>query len=316
MCQRLDSRAVGRKALEAMIKCGACDCFGQTRATLFSQLERTLAQAASIISDRQRGQSSLFGTFGEKEAPARETGRELPEWPQHELLAFEKELLGFYVTGHPLTPYASILEKYALANTATLGSLANRSQTRVGGLIAAVQNCVSKKTSKPYCMVTLEDLQGSVQVLCINESYERYRELLVPSKAILVIGEVSTGDEAPKIFPQEIMPLEDAPKRFTKQVHLRLHTAHLTPDKLEQVSELVAAHRGKCPLFLCMRRPGGQMVFIETHDSFGVLPSQRLQQDADALFGEETYYAKVDTSLPERPKRVWERKAEMANGDE
>jgi DNA polymerase-3 subunit alpha len=316
MCQRLDSRAVGRKALEAMIKCGACDCFGQTRATLFSQLERTLAQAASIISDRQRGQSSLFGTFGEKEAPARETGRELPEWPQHELLAFEKELLGFYVTGHPLTPYASILEKYALANTATLGSLANRSQTRVGGLIAAVQNGVSKKTSKPYCMVTLEDLQGSVQVLCINESYERYRELLVPSKAILVIGEVSTGDEAPKIFPQEIMPLEDAPKRFTKQVHLRLHTAHLTPDKLEQVSELVAAHRGKCPLFLCMRRPGGQMVFIETHDSFGVLPSQRLQQDADALFGEETYYAKVDTSLPERPKRVWERKAEMANGDE
>jgi len=223
------------------------------------------------------------------------------------LLAHEKELLGFYVTGHPLTPFAPILEKYALTNTARLAELPNRSLTRIGGLIAAVQNGVSKKSGKPYSMVTLEDLEGSVQVLCMNENYDRYRELLKPNRAILVVGEVNTGDEKPKIFPQEILPLADAPKRFTKQVHLRLHTAHLQPEQLESVRELVAAHPGRCPLLLGFMRPGGGVIFMDTNERFSVTPSIELEQAANKLFGEETYYAKVDASLPERQRR-WERK--------
>jgi len=239
----------------------------------------------------------------------------LPEWPQHELLAHEKELLGFYVTGHPLTPFVPILQKYALANTAKLPELPNRSMTRIGGLVAAVQNGVSKKNGKPYSMVTLEDLEGSVQVLCMNENYDKYRGLLVPNKAILVIGEVNTGDEKPKIFPQEILPLEDAPKRFTKQVHLRLHTAHLKPEQIESVLELVAAFPGKCPLLLSFMRPGGGVIFMDTNERFSVTPSLELEQAANKLFGEETYYAKVDASLPERQRR-WERKNGSNGGGE
>ncbi|MGA3282860.1 MAG: DNA polymerase III subunit alpha [Verrucomicrobiota bacterium] len=308
LCERVDGRTVNRKILEALIKSGACDGFGQTRATLFAQIERTLARAASILSDRQKGQSSLFGVLEEKAPPMPESISNLPEWPQHELLAHEKELLGFYVTGHPLTPFAPILEKYALTNTAKLAELPNRSLTRIGGLIAAVQNGVSKKSGKPYSMVMLEDLEGSVQVLCMNENYEKYRELLKPNRAILVIGEVNTGDEKPKIFPQEILPLEDAPKRFTKQVHLRLHTAHLKPEQLESVRELVAAHPGKCPLLLSFLRPGGGVIFMDTNERFSVTPSIELEQAANKSFGEETYYAKVDTSPPERQPRRWERK--------
>src|SRR5258706_14921537 len=89
MCERVDLRTVNRKALEALIKSGACDCFGETRATLFAQIDRTLARAAGIIADRQRGQGSLFGVFQEKESPMPESMQKLPEWPQHELLAFE-----------------------------------------------------------------------------------------------------------------------------------------------------------------------------------------------------------------------------------
>jgi DNA polymerase-3 subunit alpha len=308
LCERVDGRTVNRKILEALIKSGACDSFGQTRATLFAQIERTLSRAASILSDKQKGQSSLFGALEEKAPPMPEAISNLPEWPQHELLAHEKELLGFYVTGHPLTPFAPILEKYALANTAKLAELPNRSLTRIGGLIAAVQNGVSKKSGKPYSMVMLEDLEGSVQVLCMNENYEKYRELLKPNMAILVVGEVNTGDERPKIFPQEIMPLEDAPRKFTKQVHLRLHTAHLKPEHLDAVRELAAAHPGKCPLLLCFMQPGGGVVFVDTNERFSVTPSLKLQQEADARFGEETYYAKIDTSPPERTPRRWERK--------
>jgi DNA polymerase-3 subunit alpha len=315
LCERMDSRTLNRKVLEGLIKCGACDCFGRTRATLSSQIDRTLGRAATIIADRQRGQSSLFGAL-----EARSAGNELepqpglPEWPDHDLLAFEKELLGFYVTGHPLTPYAPVLEKYSLATTKSLAQMQNRSITRLGGMIAALQNGISKKNGKPYSMITLEDLEGAVQVLCMNENYDRNRELLVQGKAIFVIGEVNTADDRPKIFPQEIMPLEDVPKRFTKQVHLRLHTAHLTPQSIDAIRELVAAHPGKCPLLLCFVRPTGEVVFLEAHERFAVTPSRELQQDADRLFGEETYYVKVDTSLPERPARRWERRTE--NGAE
>ena len=310
MCERVDGRSLNRKVLEAMIKSGACDGFGRTRATLFGQIERTLARAASVISDRQKGQSSLFGGLESHDAPVPETETALPEWPQHELLAHEKELLGFYVTGHPLTPFAEILQKYALTNTATVGQLPSRSVTRIGGLIAAAQHGFSKKSGKPYSMVTLEDLEGSVQVLCMNENYDKYRELLIPGRAIMVIGEVNTGDERPKIFPQEILPLEDAPSRYTKQVHLRLHTAHLTPESIAAAREMTSAHPGKCPLFLCLKRPGGEVVFLSANERFGVKPSRELQQAADAMFGEGTYYARADTTLPERQPRRWERKSE------
>jgi len=317
MCERVDGRTVNRRVLEAFIKTGACDCFGQTRATLTAQVERTLARAASILSDKQKGQSSLFGALEEKAPPMPEAISNLPEWPQHELLAHEKELLGFYVTGHPLTPLVPLLEKFSLTTTAKLAALPNRSLTRIGGMIAAVTHGVSKKSGKPYSMVTLEDLEGSVQLLVMND-YDKFRPLLEANKAILVIGEITTGEDKPKIFPQDIMPLADAAKKYTKQVHLRLNMAHLKPEDMERVRELTAAHPGKCPLFLCFSRPEGGTVFVGAHERFGVMPSLELEHEANRLFGEKTYYARVDTSLPEKQRRSWEKKGggNGSGGDE
>jgi DNA polymerase-3 subunit alpha len=134
------------------------------------------------------------------------------------------------------------------------------------------------------------------------------------NKAIMVIGEVNTGEDKPKIFPQEIFPLEDAPKKFTKQVHLRLHTAHLKPESITAVHELVTAHPGKCPLFLCFMRPTGEVIFVEPNERFSVTPSRELQQAADSQFGEDTYYVKVDTSLPEKQQR-WRGGMNQSVGD-
>lgn len=314
MCERVDGRTVNRKILEGLIKSGACDCFGQTRATLFAQMDRTLARAASVIADRQRGQSSLFGELEQVSAalPKAETG--LPEWPERERLAHEKELLGFYVTGHPLDPCLPLLQRYALHDTQTLAQLPSRSMTRIGGIIAAVQNGVSKKSGKPYCLATLEDLLGSVQILCLNENYEKYQKLLAPGKTVLVIGEVNTGDERPKIFPQEIMELTAAPACYTRQVHIRLPMDQTDAARLEELRDLAAAHRGKCPLFLCFKAPGGESVYVETNERYSVRPSLELQSAVDRALGPNSYYPSVDTSPPEREKRRWERRAE-GNGE-
>jgi DNA polymerase-3 subunit alpha len=314
LCERVDTRTVSRKTLEALIKCGACDSFGETRASMFASIERVLARASEIAYDRDRGQSSLFGMLEENAPKQVEGGPQLAEWPQHELLAHEKELLGFYVTGHPMTPFAPLLEKYCLHNTVTAKTLPPRTLTRIGGMISAIQQGFSKKSGKPYAMVTIEDLEGTLTMLLMNENYDKCRELLVQGKALLIVGEVNNDEDRPKLFPQEIIPLEDAPRKYTKQVHFRLNTAHLTPESLQAARAICEANPGRVPTFLCVRRPGGELVFIEAHDKFSVTPTQQLQQSVDDLFGEETYYARVDTTLPERQKRSWERKAD--NGDE
>ena len=94
-----------------------------------------------------------------------------------------------------------------------------------------------------------------------------------------------------------------------------MNTAHLTLQNLDTIREVAAANRGKCPLFLCLKRPGGDLIFIETHENFFVAPSRELQHVVDEQFGEETYYAKVDNSLPERTARKWESKSSEPNGE-
>jgi DNA polymerase III subunit alpha len=308
MLERVDLRALNRKALESLIKSGGCDCFGETRATLFASIDRVTQRASSAAADRARGQSSLFGVFEEK-AEVKDDGLiRVPEWPQSELLAHEKELLGFYITGHPLTPYAQVLEKFSLVTSKTARALAARSMTRIGGIITGMQQGMSKKSGKPYAMVTLEDLEGSFTMLCMNENYDKYRHLLESTKALLIVGEVNNDEDKPKVFPVEIMSLEDAPKKYTKQVHLRLDAVQLDEEKLRSILELVQRFPGKCPLFLRIRQPGGEQVFVETHDRYFVSPTREFQKSVDDLFGEETYYARVDTSVPERQKRAWEKK--------
>jgi len=156
-------------------------------------------------------------------------------------------------------------------------------------------------------------MEGTVQVLCVNENFEKFRALLQPRAVLLVTGEVNLGEDKPKLFPLDILPLEEAPQRFTKQVHVRVRAGDLAPT-LDALRDLIAGHRGRIPLFLCVIQPQGERVFIEAHEDFAVLPSLRLQQDIEALLGAGAYHAQVDASLPARPQRRWERRP-AANGN-
>jgi DNA polymerase-3 subunit alpha len=138
----------------------------------------------------------------------------------------------------------------------------------------------------------------------------------VPKKALLITGEVNLGEDKPKIFPQDIIALEDAPHVFTKAVHLRLQMAHLTAKDLEDAKDLLAAYPGKCPLFLCLKWPSGEVAFVEAHEKYRVKASMALQVAIDVRFGELTYYAKVDSTLPQRTPRQWEKRSQGGNGED
>ena len=317
LCNRVDLRAVNRKVLEALIKAGACDSFGQSRASLTAQIDRSLTRAASAAADRARGQETLFGMLEANEPEEEEIPaglRNLPEWPDAEKLAYEKELLGFYVSGHPLEPFLNITNSYCTHQVGELKELPGRTIVRVAGLISEVRRGISRKTDKPYCIATVEDLETEFGVLCVNENYDKFNHLIEVNKPLMFIGEVNNTEDVPKIFPQEIFPIDEAPKRFTKQVHLRLKVESLQPTSMDGVRELAEAHPGSTPLLLCLRQPDGASVFVEANDNFNVAPSRDFQSAANERFGADTYYAKVDMALPE-PQRRFKRRESNGDGE-
>ena len=314
LCDRCDTRTVNRKVLEALIKSGACDGLAGSRAGQFSVIDRALAKASSQARDRESGQTSLFGALEQSSQSMQDIVPDLAEWDRGDILAAEKELLGFYVSGHPLDPYRELLGQYCLHDSETVKALESRKVTRVGGLIATVQRGISRRTNKPYAIATVEDLKGSFQVLCMNENYDKYQELLLSNKTVLVIGEANNNEDTPKIFPQEIIALDDAPAKFTQQVQFRLNGSELGPEKMEELHGLATSHAGRCPLFLCIRQQGGRLVFIDTSEKHFVRPSVKLRDEVNEMLGPDSYYAKVDTTLPEPAKRQWQRKETNGNG--
>ncbi len=310
MCERIDTRAVNKKVLECLIKAGACDDLGPNRATLLATLDQSLARASSLAADKAKGQSSLFDAFDAAPKKKVEKPVVLPEWPVAERLSYEKELLGMYVSGHPFEPYLPSAERYATHTIEELTALPNRGMARVAGLVTGVQDGVSKKSGKRYAMVTVEDLTGSVQLLAMNENYDKFRELFATNTALLVTAEVSTGEDKPKLFPQDILRLDDAPRKLTKQVQLRFETATLDRSKLETVRSVIEAHKGSVTLFLALRLPGGQTAYIEPNSHFSVAPSNALEAAITDTFGPGIYHAVADRSLPERALRKWERRGD------
>jgi DNA polymerase-3 subunit alpha len=216
------------------------------------------------------------------------------EWSQSEMLAFEKELLGFYVTGHPLAEYAEILRRYELASTAQLGQLQDGQRTRIGGIVSKLQLKTTKQ-GKPMAILSLEDLAGAVEVLVFPETYAKCVLNLRADTAIFVCGMVNLREDKPKIVADQIIPLTEVPRRFTKAVHIRLSAATTEDVALTRVQDALRAHKGNCPVFFCFVYPDGKMVFLEAHENFSVTPTEELVQQVESILGEDAVWLKVDT---------------------
>ncbi len=301
-CERVDSRVVNRKTLESLIKCGAFDFTRKPRKQMFDNIDRVMARTASLQKDRAKGQTSLFGTLDADIAKEEPSEYKTDEWPQNQLLAFEKELLGFYVTGHPLTQYASTLQRYELKSTGHLTELRDGATTRLGGIITKFQPRTTKK-GDAMAILSVEDLDGAVEVLVFPETYLRCSEYLAVDRAIFVSGKVDLREDKPKLVAADIFPLADVANRFTKEVHVRLSAATAKPDHLTRVREIIGRHSGRCPLLLCIRYPSGEIVFLNTDQEFRVSPTEALIHELEALLGEKSVYLKIDHSTPSQVRR-------------
>lgn len=286
--QRIDPRVCNRKVLESLIKCGAFDEFGQRRSQLMAMLDRALEVGSTAQKDRQRGQLSFFGgDTGATDLQDSLQTPDIPEWPESQLLAFERELLGFYVTTHPLTRYEKILKAYATAFTDTLGDFRDQEEVTLGGVVDQIKEITTKKGDR-MAFLTLQDLTGSCEIVVFPDLYKTGGLLMKKDATIFIRGRINSRDDIPKVIAEEVVPLDEVKKRFTRLISIDLHTAGLDPELLQRLKGVLSAHKGKIPVYLSFRDPSGKTAVIQPGDEFRVETTDELFQAIESLIGENT----------------------------
>ncbi len=285
-CERLDPGMVNRTAIESLIKAGAFDAVGGRRAAVFAAIDRALQSGASAASDRKSGQRGLFDDAEEPAEAEVALLPDLPEWEEKDKLAKEKEVLGFYLTSHPLAEHAGTLKAYCSHTSVEAAALEHRSEVMLGGMIGAIKfsNTKNPKPGSPsrYAMFDLEDMDGIMRTICWPEQFAQY-ETMVQADAIVVIrGSVDKrpGSTEANFIVNEVIRLEDLPARYTRGVLIRIDEGHHGPQKLELLKEILRGYPGPTELQLLLCLADGHRVTLKCSEaSVSINPELRARVD-------------------------------------
>jgi DNA polymerase-3 subunit alpha len=275
-CTRLDSRVANRKMLESLTKSGAFDFVGRDRAELFGCIDDAVNASITAQRDRLAGQVSLFD-----EATASTTSRKrlVTQWSEHEKLSYEKELLGFYVSGHPLDAYVNVFAAKNYRSIASLGELDDRAVFKIVGAIVEVEKKFTRREGKPFAVVWLEDLTEMLELVVWNEVYLKVSEVLSAGRVIEVKATLDKRDEAVRATALEIRLLapgktnganeQTTDARQESAVVLQFSAA-ATADELRQVREILVSSPGRRPVQLLFDRANGNPLRLDAGAEFRV----------------------------------------------
>jgi DNA polymerase-3 subunit alpha len=258
-CEEVDPSRVNRRVLESLVLSGAMDTIPGRREQKLAALDLALGRAVRKQRDRRRGQSSLFGGLGEGPGEAA-PGEVLPEvapWDEDERLAKEKELIGFYLTGHPLDPHRRLLGWLRPDSTRDLAGRADDAPLTICGVSHALKTVTTRSSGRVMAFLTLEDLDGSCEVICFPDAYEEYREKLNTPDALLVVaGRCSAREgEEPKLVLEKAWSLEEACGALIRQLRVDV-PADLPAATVDALLETVRSRPGRIPLHLRVRHGG------------------------------------------------------------
>ena len=293
-CEQVDTKKVSRKVLEVLCKSGALDCFNRPRAQLYHTIERALEAGQRAQRDRASGQTSLFAAFSSAKGEGHHVDEVYPdtsEWSEKQRLAFEKQSLGFYITGHPLDRYTDVIPRLCSANTQSLASFAAKGNFRsqevsLGGVVSAYRERPYKSGNGRMAFITIEDLHGTCEVLVFAKVYEACEELIKGDDPLWVQGTVQVeGDDNIKMRASQIERLADARGRSTKNIDIEVPVYELNEDRLVQLKEILTQCRGSVPAKLTIVNPEVSETVIALPEYLRVNPSDELLSRVDGLFG-------------------------------
>ena len=311
-CARVDYKAMNKKAVESLIRCGAFDEISPNRAWLSTKVEGALALAASASRDKERGQGTLFGLMEEAGPGAKKGAEQAPkdfaDWPKRDRLKAEKELLGFYVTGHPADEFEADLRAFRTLNLGEPEEMQSGTAARLAGVVTAVEVRLTQKEKKPYARVMLEDKTGRMEVMIFPDLYREAGTALKVGAPLVVGGSVDTdAEERVRLRTSECVTLEAAIAKWVTHIYLLPTKEDLEGGKMAQVKAAVESQVGEVPVRLELEVEG-EKVLLEAGSQMRIRPTLAGIGKLREILGPDR--VKLAVQAIEVPKPKWPRRAQ------
>jgi len=284
-CERVDLKKVNKRVVESLIKCGAFDSTGDYRSRMTASMENILDYGQRVQKERSDPQMGLFDMPGSGPAINLPPLPEIDEWSEKKLLALEKESLGFYITGHPLSGHEDILEKFTNANSAGLKEKKDGATVRIGGIVRNLKTIKTKKKGSLMAFVILEDLHGSVEVTVFSSLYAKAHDLLSDDRPILIQGQLQKDENSVKILADTIIPINKAEETWTASVHFNLDITRTQRELLVNLKEIFKRHPGSCRAYIHLLNPDKTETIIALSNSMKLRAGLALTREVNRFLG-------------------------------
>ena len=292
-CERVDVSQCGRATIEALIRGGGMDCFGARRSQLLAVVEKAIQGGASKLKDRKSGQMSLFDDFEEVIEDTKIVLPDIPELPEKELLSMEKEVLGYYLTAHPLSAFEKSLKAFCSHTSSTIKLCKNRDEVLMGGMISSIKIAHTKNPkpgqSSKYANFDLEDMDGFVRSICWPDGMEKFGDMIQPDAVVLVRGKVDKrGEDEVNFIVDEMIPIAEADTKFTTGIHITYDQEKHKPELINKIREVLRGYPGPRDVLFAIRLETGETVHVKSSKQRVVI-SPELRARLDDLLGEDSH---------------------------
>jgi len=294
--ENVEIGTVNKGVLEALIKSGSMTSLVDNRAKLFANLDLIIDCARQIQKEKRSGQMGLFG--GAEEASCALPLIDTPKWPDNIKLNFEKEVLGLYVSGHPLAKYEREIREYSSCSIINLDSAIEEADNKerlwsIVGILEGVRKHVTQK-GKPMAFAQLEDMESQIEVIIFPKSYEKFEHMLSLREPLMLTGKIEVEEEdasesrSKKMFVDSIVTLTQARHSSIAELHISLDQPAMIEETLDNIRVLIEKHNGRCPVFFHVPSYSGEVAIVKAHPCFCVDPSEELIGKLRTAVGSES----------------------------
>jgi len=286
LCEEVDLRLVNKRVIESLIKSGSFDFIGFRRSQLFAAVDRAIEHAQRRQKEREKGQISMFASFQPQEGTLLDSQLipAMEEWSERKLLAYEKEAVGFYITGHPLTRFESELKEFSRSTTADINQNMDSQTTSIGGVISRIRR-LKTKSGQLMAVIRLEDLVGSIEVTVFPATYQASQVSLKADEPVLVKGKVEADEDKAKLLASEIIPLKEIRHRTAKRMVIIIPLPMLEEEAIQELHSLLQANRGECSVKFELVQPQRFQLSIKPNAYIKVNPTRELIDRLEEMFG-------------------------------
>lgn len=315
-CEKTEGK-IGKKLLECLAKSGSFDCFGKSRSQIMAVSEDALKIASDNLKEKNSGQTSLFAFFGaEEETIEKLSYPDVAEWPDRELLEYEKELLGVYVSGHPIGEFLPLLHRFELHSIDNIQAYERFQGVRMGGFITDIANKVTspEKKSRPWAILQVEGLSNKIECLMFPDVYKDFGQFAEIGTTVMIEGTIAQDEESgavsdsgeevtvnKKVFVKKLIPIQQIKETYTEEVHLRIREQDVSEEKLATIRRLCEASPGEVPIVICIIFENNEFAFMKS--SFKISCTEHWYKEMSELLGKEMILLKPNKQAPDGERR-------------